>query len=55
MKTTENPHDEGFFMYGVNKPHCWSGPVSSDARLVEMAQHIMRHAPEGIGASWWPY
>ena len=55
MKTTENPHDEGFFMYGVNKPHCWSGPVSSDVRLKEMAQHIMRHAPEGTATPWWEY
>ena len=55
MKTTENPHDEGFFMYGVNKPHCWSGPVSSDVRLKEMAQHIMRHAPEGTATPWWQY
>jgi len=55
MKTTENPHYEGFFMYGVNKPHCWSGPVSSDVRLKEMAQHIMRHAPEGTATPWWAY
>ena len=38
MKTTENPHYEGFFMYGDHKPHCWSGPVSSAERLKEMAQ-----------------
>ena len=29
MKTTEDPHYEGFFMYGDDKPHCWSGPVTS--------------------------
>jgi hypothetical protein len=55
MKTTENPHYEGFFMYGDNKPHCWSGPVSSWDRLKEMAQFIQRKRPEGATTSWWTY
>ncbi len=42
MKKTENPHYEGFFMYGNGKPHCWSGPVTSAERLKEMAQLIQR-------------
>jgi len=55
MKTTENPHYEGFFMYGNNKPHCWTGPVSSADRLKEMAQFIQRKRPEGATTSWWVY
>jgi len=55
MKTTENPHYEGFFMYGDSKPHCWSGPVTSQERLKEMAQHMMRHAPEGTTFPWWQF
>lgn len=55
MKKTENPHYEGFFMYGDNKPHCWSGPVSSSQRLVEMAQLIQRKKPEGATTPWWDY
>jgi len=55
MKTTKEPYYPGFFMYGDRKPHCWSGPVSSDVRLKEMAQHIMRHAPEGTATPWWQY
>jgi len=55
MKTTENPHYEGFFMYGNNKPHCWSGPVSSWDRLKEMAQFIQRKRPEGATTAWWNY
>ena len=55
MKTTENPHYEGFFMYGDNKPHCWSGPVSSGDRLKEIAQFIQRKRPEGATTSWWTY
>ena len=55
MKTTTNPHYEGFFMYGDNKPHCWSGPVSPAERLKEMAQFIQRKRPEGATTSWWTY
>ena len=55
MKTTTNPHYEGFFMYGNNKPHCWSGPVSSFERLKEIAQFIQRKRPEGATTSWWTY
>ncbi len=55
MKKTENPHYEGFFMYGNNKPHCWSGPVSSSRRLEEMAQLIQRKKPEGATTPWWQY
>jgi len=55
MKTTTNPHYEGFFMYGDNKPHCWSGPVSPAERLKEIAQFIQRKRPEGATTSWWTY
>ena len=55
MKTTQNPHYEGFFMYGNNKPHCWTGPVSSAERLKEMAQLIQRKKPEGATTPWWEY
>ncbi len=55
MKTTENPHYEGYFLYGDGKPHCWSGPGSQTDRLKEMAQHIVRHKPDGAGSPWWKY
>jgi len=55
MRTTKDPHYEGFFMYGEGKPHCWSGPVSPAERLKEMAQHIMRHAPDGTTFPWWRF
>jgi len=55
MKTTENPHYEGFFLYGNQKPHCWSGPVSTAERLKEMAQHGLRTMPEDAVAGWWRY
>jgi S-formylglutathione hydrolase FrmB len=55
MKTTTNPHYPGFFMYGDGKPHCWSGPVTQGERLKEMAQHMLRHKPEGTTTPWWRY
>jgi hypothetical protein len=55
MKTTANPHYESFFVYGDNKPHCWSGPVSPAERLKEIAQFIQRKRPEGATTSWWAY
>jgi hypothetical protein len=55
MKTTTNPHYEGFFMYGDRKPHCWIGPVSQAERLKEMAQFLLRHSPTGAPTGWWRY
>lgn len=55
MRTTQNPHYEGFFMYGDQKPHCWSGPVTQAERLREMAQHGLRHMPAGTTTPWWRY
>jgi len=55
MKTTQNPHYEAYFLYGDQKPHCWSGPGTQIDRLKEMAQHIMRKKPEGANTGWWKY
>jgi hypothetical protein len=54
MKTTSNPHYEGYFLYGDGKPHCWSGPVTAGERLKEMAQHVMSRKPDWATADWWP-
>lgn len=55
MKTTENPHYEGFFLYGDGKGHCWQGPESTPERLKQMAAHVMRHMPAGTTTPWWAY
>ena len=55
MKTTENPHYTGFFLYGDGKGHCWQGPESTPERLRQMAAHIARHKPEGMTTPWWRY
>ena len=53
LKTTANPHYEGFFMYGDQKPHCWSGPVSPAERLKEIAQYVASKKPEWATTDWW--
>jgi hypothetical protein len=55
MKTTTDPHYPGFFMYGDREPHCWRGPGTYAQRLVEMAQFLLRHKPEGTTTPWWQY
>jgi Putative esterase len=55
LKTTDTPHSEAHFMYGNLKPHCWQGPVTSVQRVIEIAQHIQRHKPEGADTPWWDY
>jgi len=53
MKTTKDPHYEGYFVYGAMKGHCYSGPENSADRLKEMAQHILSKMPAGTVAGWW--
>jgi hypothetical protein len=55
MKTTTNPHYEGFFMYGDRKPHCWSGPETQAERLKQMAGFILARKPDGVTTPWWKY
>jgi hypothetical protein len=55
MKTTQNPHYEGYFVYGDQKPHCWSGPGTSADRLRDMAEFGLRHMPAGTTTPWWNY
>jgi hypothetical protein len=55
MKTTENPHYEGFFMYGDQKPHCWSGPGTTADKIRDMAEYGLRKKPEGTTTPWWKY
>jgi Putative esterase len=55
LKSASSPRSEAHFMYGNMKPHCWQGPVSAQERVVEIAQHIQRHKPEGVDSPWWDY
>jgi len=55
MKTTQNPHYEGFFLYGDGKGHCWQGPETPAERIKQMAAHIAGQKPEGMTTPWWRY
>ena len=55
MKTTTDPHYEGFFLYGEGKGHCWTGPVTQGERIKEIGQHMMNKMPETNTAPWWRY
>ncbi len=55
MKTTQNPHYEGFFMYGDQKPHCWNGPGTNADRVREMAEYGLWKMPKGTTTPWWKY
>ena len=54
MKTSREPQDPGFFLYGEGQGHCWRGPVSTAERLQEMARYIQRKTPAGTPTPWWP-
>jgi len=50
LKTTQNPHYEGTFIYGPFKP---SWQPMSNAKLVRiMAQHIAANAPKNAALGW---
>jgi Putative esterase len=55
MKTTENPHYEGFFEYGVGEPHCYTGQATTSERLVEIADFIAGKRPYVEAAPWWKH
>jgi len=55
MKTTENPHYEGFFEYGVGEPHCYTGRTTTPERLVEIADFIAGKRPYVEAAPWWKH
>jgi hypothetical protein len=55
MKTTQNPHYEGSFMWGDGKPHCWTGPGPITDRVKDMAENALRYKPEAATTPWWKY
>ena len=55
LKKTQDPHYEGFFLYGAGKGHCWSGPGTQAERLKEIAAYTLANQPAGVIAQWWRY
>ena len=53
LKSTQNPHVPGTFLYGPRKGHCWTGAFTPFERLKYFADHIVRGMPEGVGVPWW--
>jgi len=53
MKSTEIPHYEGFFDYGVGQPHCYGGAATTAQRLVEIADYMAAKRPYVDGTPWW--
>ena len=53
MKTTQDPHYEGYFVYGAMRGHCYSGPENAADRLKDMAQYTLSRMPAGAVAEWW--
>jgi hypothetical protein len=53
LKTTQNPHYEGSFVYGWRKPHCYTGPLDNADKLREMASWGLAHKPDHDAGLWW--
>jgi hypothetical protein len=65
LDATANPHSDATFDYGVDQPHCYSGPPGSTTReggltftqrvLKESAAHMLQSAPQGADTTSWRY
>ena len=53
MRSSTNPQYRGFFMYGDGRGHCFTGAPSQTDRLLEIAEHVAKHAPAGTATPWW--
>ena len=65
LDATSNPHSDATFDYGVDQPHCYTGPPGSTTRegsltftqrvLKAAAAHMLQTAPPGADTSSWRY
>lgn len=65
LEATSNPHSDATFDYGVDQPHCYTGPPGSTTReggltftqrvLVESSEHMLKTAPAGADTTSWRY
>ncbi len=65
LDSTANPHSDATFDYGVDQPHCYTGPPGSTTReggltftqrvLVSAAAHMLQSAPKGADTASWRY
>jgi enterochelin esterase-like enzyme len=55
LKSTTNPHDEGWFAYGrPMRGHGWQ-PMTTPTMIRAMAEHMIKNAPRGENTSAWNY
>ncbi|HXJ05893.1 MAG TPA: hypothetical protein VNH65_12395 [Candidatus Acidoferrum sp.] len=65
LESTSNPHSDATFDYGVDQPHCYTGPPGSTTReggltftqrvLRASEAHMLKTAPPGADTSSWRY
>lgn len=65
LESTSNPHSDATFDYGVDQPHCYTGPPGSTTRegsltftqrvLKAAAAHMLATAPKGADTASWRY
>jgi hypothetical protein len=65
LDATANPHSDATFDYGVDQPHCYTGPPGSTTRdggltftqrvLKAAAAHMLESAPGGADTTSWRY
>ncbi|MGH9742626.1 MAG: hypothetical protein ACRD51_09770 [Candidatus Acidiferrum sp.] len=65
LESTANPHSDASFDYGVDQPHCYTGPPGSTTReggltftqrvLKAAAAHMLATAPKDADTTSWRY
>jgi hypothetical protein len=56
MKSTENPHYPGVFIWGDGRGHRFARELSTEAeRIRRMAEHVLAFRPEGEPHPWWDF
>jgi hypothetical protein len=53
MRTTTDPHYEGYFEYGQGAGHCYAGTSTEWERLREIADYMMSERPAGSPEAWY--
>jgi hypothetical protein len=65
LEASTNPHSDATFDYGVDQPHCYTGPPGSTTReggltftqrvLGASEQWMLKSAPPGADTTSWRY
>ena len=56
LKSTENPHYPGVFIWGDGQGHRFGREFSTEAeRIRRMAEHVLATRPEGEAHPWWEF